>query len=161
MIRVVNVDPLSVVCGFRGVPAPTVSMEGVAIDGGLLSVIYHHPPDDVDCYHQSTATLVWGTEDEDDRRGAGGTVTCLGMNPLDSQPLVQEFYVDVQCKYNVIDVSFIYLPIYIAHLPQFNAQIRCAGYEMGRQGHTGQPSVREIEASTMYNKRVTITDRSL
>ena len=55
-------------------------------------------------------------------------------------------------------ILFIYLylftVIYIVHFSYFNAQMRCTG-------HTGQPSVREIDAHTMYNQWATTPGRSL
>ena len=70
-LSVINTDEtFGIVCGFRGLPSPTLSMEreGVLITGpGPLSVTNPSQRVDNDCYQVVERTLQWGTQDTEER----------------------------------------------------------------------------------------------
>ena len=98
-IHVIDTELLSVVCEYRGEPAPTVSMTGQGITEGFLIVTPVSPVrDNTDCSMVTRSLLSWGTSDYEERRSVTGPILCTAGNGIGENPPNQTFNINVQCK---------------------------------------------------------------
>ena len=83
---------LNLNAGFKGYPAPTVSVSGATFPLKSLTPQVHTLSD---CSQEVGVSVVWGTEDEGERRAANGRhITWSAGDGINVSVTI-----DVQCKY--------------------------------------------------------------
>ena len=93
MLSILHTDSsLNLTAGFKGFPAATVSVSGATFPLKSLTPQVHTLSD---CSQEVGVSVVWGTEDEGERRAANGShVTWSAGNGIQISVTI-----DVQCKY--------------------------------------------------------------
>ena len=83
---------LNLTAGFKGYPAPTVSVSGATFPLKSLTSLVHTLSD---CSQEVGVSVVWGTEDEGERRAANGRLVTWSAGG----GIIISVTLDVQCKY--------------------------------------------------------------
>ena len=93
MLQISHTDStLNLTAGFKGYPAPTVSVSGDTFPLKSLTPQVHALSD---CSQEVGVSVVWGTEDEGERRAVNGRyVTWSAGNGIQLSVTI-----DVHCKY--------------------------------------------------------------